>query len=237
MSSKVKDLGAGGAARQEASPASLERSFVLLVHGRNDDPCGFDEVGAALGELYDLEICGDSEEALSRIVAGARPNLIIARQRMAGLSGVELLRAAAKIYPQCVGFILSEIGQRAELLGVINQGPVVGSLCKPWHLDELKQSVEQAIRIGQQRSVAVDEGGQLNQLRAEIRRCKVAARDLVEQGVELHDPQVQKLRRQMLRSRQRLAELTAVNRPAAVAVSPELSEPAVALEAPVLKGS
>jgi response regulator RpfG family c-di-GMP phosphodiesterase len=171
------------------------------------------------------------EEALEFIVSGRCPDLIITYQRMPEMSGVDLLREVGKAHPHCVGFILSGFTERADLLGAINRAPVVGYVTKPWKIEELKESVEQAIRISQKKLATKNMSTKLNALRTEIRGLKVVLKKLTDEGAELQDPRVQDVRGKMITLRDRLSDLTKSTAPSADTLKPEMSRPAAALGA------
>ena len=164
-------------ARLEARKAKKEstvrdgggRFSIVIV---DDEQPNLDALVRALSELYDVAAFNNPQEALSAIAKGRCPDLIVSDQRMPEMTGVDLLREVGKVHPNCVGFILSGFTERADLLGAINHAPVVGYVTKPWKLDELLETVEQAIRISQRKAAEQTLKTELASLRGEIRSLK-----------------------------------------------------------------
>ena len=181
------------------------RFHVVIV---DDDQSNLDELVLALNRFYDVKAFTDPQEALAYSVNGKCPDLIITDQQMPQMTGVELLCEVGKAHPHCVGFLLSSFTERTELLGAINRAPVVGYVTKPWKVEELKESVEQAIRVSQKKLATKNMTVQLNSLRAEIRGLKVVLKSLTDKGADLEDPRVQEVRSKIVSLRGHLSKLT-----------------------------
>ncbi len=216
-------------ADQKASVAPDGKRFHVVIV--DDEQPNLDALVRALNRFYDVKAFKNPEEALEFVVKGRCPDLIITDQRMPEMTGVDLLREVGKAHPHCVGFILSGFTERADLLGAINRAPVVGYVTKPWKIEELKESVEQAIRISQKKLATKNMTAKLNALRTEIRGLKVVLKQLTDEGAELQDPRVQEVRVKMIKLRDRLSELTKSTAPSVDTLKPEVSRPAAALGA------
>ncbi len=214
-------------AEQKASVAPDGQRFHVVIV--DDEQPNLDALVRALSRFYEVKAFKNPEDALTFIVGGRSPDLIITDQRMPEMTGVDLLREVGKAHPHCVGFILSGFTERADLLGAINRAPVVGYVTKPWKIDELKESVEQAIRISQKKLATKNMTTKLNALRTEIRGLKVVLKQLTDEGAGLQDPRVQEVRDKMIKLRDRLSELTKSTAPSVETLKPEVSRPAAAL--------
>ena len=220
---------------QKASVAPDGKRFRVVIV--DDEQPNLDALVRALNRFYDVEAFKNPEEALKFIVEGACPDLIITDQRMPEMTGVDLLREVGKAHPHCVGFILSGFTERADLLGAINRAPVVGYVTKPWKIEELKESVEQAIRISQKKLATKNVSVQLNALRTEIRGLKVLLKQLTDEGASLQDSRVQDVRGKMINLRDRLSELIKSTAPSVERFASSVSRPAAAVNASVFGGS
>ncbi len=75
--------------------------------------------------------------------------VVLADQRMPGLTGVELLEQVKHIRPESIGVIISGYTDITALIDAINLGTVRGYLPKPWDISELRQRLEKAARTYQ----------------------------------------------------------------------------------------
>jgi len=216
--------------KASTSPDGSRFSIVIV----DDEQPNLDALVRALGKSYNVRAFKNPEDALAHVVSGTCPDLINTDQRMPEMSGVDLLREVGKAHPHCVGFILSGFTERADLLGAINRAPVVGYVTKPWKVDELKESVEQAIRISQKKQATKDITVKLNGLRTEIRTLKVLLKQLNDEGAEVHDPRVQEVRGKMIKLRDRLGALTRSTAPSVEGLAADVSRPGAALGAGAL---
>jgi len=71
--------------------------------------------------------------------------LIIADQRMPGMSGIEFLERTIEQYPQVIRIILTAYPDTVSLLQAINAGRVYRYIVKPWDRAELKITVKRAL--------------------------------------------------------------------------------------------
>lgn len=95
-------------------------------------------------EGYDVLTAISGKEALEKI-AQTPVSLVIADQRMPGMTGVELLKFVKEKYPSTIRIILSGYSDINEVISAINVGEVYRFMTKPWDDKELIQSVERAI--------------------------------------------------------------------------------------------
>ncbi len=219
------------AEKQSSTAPDGQRYSVVVV---DDEQPNLDALVRALNRFYDVRAFKNPEDALEFIVGGRCPDLIITDQRMPEMTGVDLLREVGKAHPHCVGFILSGFTERADLLGAINRAPVVGYVTKPWRIEDLKESVEQAIRISQKKQATKNMTNQLTALRTEIRGLKVVLKQLTDEGAEVQDPRVQEVRGKMIKLRDRLTSLTKATTPSVDRLAPDVSQPGAALTAAAL---
>jgi len=85
-------------------------------------------------------------------------DIIVADQRMPGMSGVEFLRKAKTLYPHTIRIVLSGHTELQSVTDAINEGAVYRFLTKPWDDDQLRGFIEQAFRHKE----LADENEQLN---------------------------------------------------------------------------
>jgi diguanylate cyclase (GGDEF)-like protein/PAS domain S-box-containing protein len=96
-------------------------------------------------ENYHILTATSGEEALT-LLALHPVGVILADQRMRGMSGTELLVHARKMHPKAIRMVLSGHTGLDSLTEAINRGEVSRFLTKPWQDDELVEVVRDAFR-------------------------------------------------------------------------------------------
>jgi response regulator RpfG family c-di-GMP phosphodiesterase len=90
---------------------------------------------------YEVRAVNSGQEALEIINNGFNPHVIIADQRMPGMSGAEFLAESQKVVPNAVRVILTGYTDVNDIVSSINQGNVYKFITKPWKNDELLQEI------------------------------------------------------------------------------------------------
>jgi signal transduction histidine kinase len=92
-------------------------------------------------ERYDVRVANSGEAALELLHAGFHPEVIIADQRMPGLSGAEFLSRSREFLPQTVRIVLTGYTDVNDIIDSINLGSIYRFITKPWNPDELLETV------------------------------------------------------------------------------------------------
>lgn len=71
-------------------------------------------------------------------------DVVMSDQRMPGMAGVDLLRVAKEMQPECVRIVLSGYTELQSVTSAINDGAIYKFLCKPWDDAHLKANVAEA---------------------------------------------------------------------------------------------
>jgi len=71
-------------------------------------------------------------------------DVILSDQRMPGMTGIEFMREARRLYPQTVRMTLSGYTDLQSIIEAVNEGAVYKFLTKPWDDDLLRNHVAQA---------------------------------------------------------------------------------------------
>jgi EAL domain-containing protein (putative c-di-GMP-specific phosphodiesterase class I)/DNA-binding NarL/FixJ family response regulator len=79
------------------------------------------------------------------ILAHYKVDVIVADQRMPGMSGVEFLRQAKAAYPDTIRIILSGYADLQSVTDAINEGAAYRYLTKPWSNDLLREQLRKAV--------------------------------------------------------------------------------------------
>ncbi|MEI6732392.1 MAG: EAL domain-containing protein [Comamonadaceae bacterium] len=78
------------------------------------------------------------------VLAKHKVDVIIADQRMPGMTGVEFLRAAKASHPNTIRIVLSGYTELQSVTDAINEGAIYRFLTKPWDDDQLRDHIQKA---------------------------------------------------------------------------------------------
>ncbi|MCH8542245.1 MAG: response regulator [Alcanivorax sp.] len=74
-------------------------------------------------------------------------DVVISDQRMPHMTGVEVLRQARDIAPRAMRILLTGYAELASIVGSINEGEIFRYVQKPWRLEELRDTIAEAVEI------------------------------------------------------------------------------------------
>lgn len=98
---------------------------------------------------YNLLTTTDGREAIE-LLRQHNVDVIVSDQRMPVMTGVEVLRNARDISPGTVRILLTGYADLASIVGSINDGEIFRYIQKPWHLIELRKTLDEAVAIAQE---------------------------------------------------------------------------------------
>jgi len=117
---------------------------VLLV---DDEFENLEVYSALLSNAAHVLTATSGMEALQILEERSDVSLIIADQRMAGMTGVELLAQVAVRWPELVRIVLTGYSDVEPMLQAINQAKTWRFLVKPCEPEQLRASVNEALRM------------------------------------------------------------------------------------------
>jgi len=128
----------------------LSRS-VLMV---DDEPENLDVLEALLSDEYEVHRADSAGEAFA--ISQSQPiDVIIADQRMPGMTGVELLEKVGIDHPDIAGIILTAYTDSPAIMSAINRAQVFRFLTKPFDAElVLRSVVEASDHVYQHRAIA-----------------------------------------------------------------------------------
>ena len=124
---------------------------VLLV---DDDAPNLEVLSGVLENDYTVHQAESGAEALE-ILARVPVDVIVADQRMPGMTGVELLERVSATHPDVAGIVLTGYTDTPAIIAAINRAKAFLFLTKPWEEDGIKMAVAQASNHVYQRRAIV----------------------------------------------------------------------------------
>lgn len=123
-------------------PSNADGRFTLLCV--DDEPDIVDNLFRTFRKGYTVLTATSGEEALELLKA--QPvDLIISDQRMPGLTGDEVLKAARTLQPEAIRILLTGYSDLESLVKCVNEAGIYKYITKPWEPEHLKLTVTRAI--------------------------------------------------------------------------------------------
>ncbi|WP_026842590.1 response regulator [Citrifermentans bremense] len=134
-----------------------------------------------LDDDYTILTASSGQEGLELLHEEEQVHVIISDYRMPGMNGVEFLRAAFDLHPECIRIILSGYADTTAVVAAINEGKIYKFIPKPWNDDELRVTVNKAIEHfeAQRRNLQLAEELRLKNM--ELREVNAKLERLVEE--------------------------------------------------------
>jgi DNA-binding NtrC family response regulator len=127
---------------------SLQRSLLYV----DDESTNLDTFRWAFGSDFQVKTCHSGEEAL-KILDQEEIPLVVADQRMPGMTGIELCERLFTRKPEIIRMILTAYAEVDTLLDAIRRGHVHDYILKPWKKSELKPLFDRAFEDYQQKKI------------------------------------------------------------------------------------
>lgn len=122
--------------------SNQKKPSVLVV---DDEPDNLDLLYRTFYREFEVLRAENGPSALEILAQVGEVAVIISDQRMPLMSGTEFLSLTATQYPDTIRIILTGYTDVVDLVEAINSGKVFKYVTKPWHDDELKAVVRQAV--------------------------------------------------------------------------------------------
>lgn len=122
---------------------STDKPTILFV---DDEERILRSLVMAFRSRYRVLSTPEGSEAL-HILGEEQVDVIVSDQRMPRMSGVEVLRGARDIQPATMRILLTGYSELTSIVGSINDGEIFRYVQKPWRLDELRETIDEAVGI------------------------------------------------------------------------------------------
>ena len=117
------------------------KATLLIV---DDEPDSLEPMRLILEGHYRILTATNGDKALA-LLESERVEMIIADQRMPGMSGVELLTRIRETHPGIVRLILTAYTDFDAMITAINEGQVYRYIIKPWDVNDMRLTIQQAL--------------------------------------------------------------------------------------------
>jgi response regulator RpfG family c-di-GMP phosphodiesterase len=121
------------------------------------------DVIAALRRMLNTEgyniLTAESAKSGFELLAANHVGVIVADQRMPGMSGIEFLSRTKELYPDSIRILLTGYAEMNTVTEAINRGAIFKFLVKPWDNELLKESISEAFK--HYSPAGLDNSGQL----------------------------------------------------------------------------
>lgn len=141
-----------------------EKIHVLYI---DDEDNNLKSFRATLRKDFKIFTAIDGEEGL-RIAQEEEIHVVIADQRMPGMTGTEFFERMVKINPDPVRILLTGYSDIASVIDAINKGEVYRFIDKPWNIEQIKNSIKNAADIFFMRRELRDKTIKLEKLHSEM---------------------------------------------------------------------
>lgn len=120
----------------------MEKDAILYV---DDESINLVNFRNTFARQFQISTAQNGEEALALLGEGGEVAVVIADQRMPGLSGIETLLRVQALYPDTVRIILTAFTETEDLINAINESQVYRYIVKPWDDQELRITIRNAV--------------------------------------------------------------------------------------------
>lgn len=110
-----------------------DKCSILVV---DDEPHVLTSLSALLAKEFEV-LTADSAESARALLSQRHVDLVLADQRLPGMSGVQLLEWVRAHSPRTVRLLMTGLAKFEDAVDAINCGQVSRYLIKPWHAEEL----------------------------------------------------------------------------------------------------
>ncbi|TNE29500.1 MAG: hybrid sensor histidine kinase/response regulator [Bacteroidetes bacterium] len=120
--------------------ATTNKPRVLYV---DDEQNNLNSFRANFRREYDVYTAISAQEGIE-VLAKEPIEIIVADQRMPGMTGVEFFENVVDDYPDCIRILLTGYADIEAVINAINKGQIYKFISKPWNEDTLRVAINNA---------------------------------------------------------------------------------------------
>ena len=125
---------------------------ILYIDDEKDNLITFE---AAFNRFFDVNTSTKPSEA-AEIIKSNQIQVLITDQRMPVITGLELAQSINKIFPWVSIILLTAFADSEVVMKAVNQGGIFKYVLKPWKIDDLKQTILNALEASALRKKNID---------------------------------------------------------------------------------
>ncbi|PZX51076.1 phospho-acceptor domain-containing protein [Algoriphagus ratkowskyi] len=141
-----------------------DKIHVLYI---DDEDNNLKSFRATLRKDFKIFTAINAEEGL-KIAREEDVHVVIADQRMPGMTGTEFFEELMKFNPDPIRILLTGYSDIASVIDAINKGEVYRFIDKPWNIEQIKNSIKNAADIYYMRRELKDKSLKLKKLHSEM---------------------------------------------------------------------
>lgn len=141
-----------------------KRIDVLYI---DDEDNNLNSFKAALRKEFKVQTAIDAEEGLT-LAENFEFQVVIADQRMPGMTGVEFFEKLVEINPDSIRILLTGYSDISSVIDAINRGEVYRFIDKPWNIEQIKNAILNAAEIYDARKELKEKNARLQKLHSEM---------------------------------------------------------------------
>ncbi|MCC5938997.1 MAG: hybrid sensor histidine kinase/response regulator [Lunatimonas sp.] len=143
----------------------MERKINVLYI--DDEDNNLSSFKASLRRDFKIYTASDAEEGL-RVATEQEFEVVIADQRMPGMTGVEFFEKLVSVNPLPTRILLTGYSDIASVIDAINKGEVYRFIDKPWNLEQIKNAIINAAEIYEAKKELREKNERLQKLHSEM---------------------------------------------------------------------
>lgn len=120
--------------------ASTNKPRVLYV---DDEQNNLNSFRANFRREYEVHTAISAQEG-TEVLAREPIEIIVADQRMPGMTGVEFFESVVDDYPDCIRILLTGYADIEAVINAINKGQIYKFISKPWNDDTIRVAINNA---------------------------------------------------------------------------------------------
>ena len=133
----------------------------------DDEDHNLSSFRASLRKDFKVYTASNAMEGL-KIVQEIEFHVVIADQRMPGMTGVEFFEKLVKVNPDPIRILLTGYSDIASVIDAINKGEVYRFIDKPWNIEQIKNSIINAADIYFTRRELKEKNEKLSKVNSEM---------------------------------------------------------------------
>jgi|GEM_PF-415065 len=120
----------------------MDKPRVLYI---DDEDINLVNFKHTLAGEYKIFTVHTGEEALSLLEKEGELAVVVADQRMPGISGIDVLFKVRELYPDTARMVITAFTEVEDMIDAINRGHVFRYIVKPWNEHDLRMSIRNAV--------------------------------------------------------------------------------------------